>query len=202
MKKVTKFNFKKSTDKETGIVTERQAVELPIPYPSLEGVVNILEKVEDDPKGVELLMECVESVINSRVRDFLNDEEKGTTYDASNFPYEELSWSKIASLPKAARRGGGIAKETWDAFAADYMEVMPEVTGKTIEQIGNMAKILLNRLTMVKTNKPVLAMVVERLGLYAENSPNVEEFAECIEFLVNKADTFLNVSDEELLSNL
>jgi len=200
--KPIKFNFKKSTDKETGITTERKAVELPIPYPSVEGIVNILERAEEDPKSLELLMESMEGVVNSRVRDFLNDEEKGISYDASNFPYEELQWDKIASLPKAQRRGGGIPKETWEGFGKDYVQVMPEATDKTVDQVTNMAKILLNKLTQVKTNKPVLQLAVEQLALYVEASPNAEEFEDCVEFLLGKADTFLNVTDEQLLTNL
>ena len=80
--------------------------------------------------------------------------------------------------------------------------MLPALTGKTVEQVTNAAKILQNKLAQVKTNEPVLQLLVEQLAIYAENSPNIEEYQECVAFLLNKADTFLNLSPEELLSNL
>lgn len=190
------FRFKKTTDKETGIETVRHPVDLAIPVPSIEGIIEILEKGE---KGLELLMEAVEKVVTDRARDLLYDDHKLT---AATFPVDQLSWEAIAALPKSQRRGGGIPKETWEEFAKDYIAVMPGVTGKTVEQVTNAAKILQNKLQAVKTNEPVLNLLVEQLTIYAENSPNLEEYKECVEFLVNKADQFLNTSEEELLANL
>lgn len=192
------FNFKKSTDKETGIETIRKPVQLAIPYPSMEGIISILEK---GGKGLELLIEAIESVVNAEARNILYDDEK-YELNASNFPVDKISWEYIANLPKAQRRGGGIAKETWEGFAQDYVEVMPAATGKTVEQVANAAKILVSKLTQVRTNEPVLQLLVEQLAIYAEHSPNIEEYQECVAFLLNKADNFLNVSAEELLANL
>lgn len=192
------FNFKKTTDKETGIETVRKPVELALPFPSVQGIVNILER---GGKELELLQEAIESVITTAARDHLNDE-GGTELNAANFPVEKLSWSYLASLPKSQRRGGGIPKETWEAFAKDYVTIMPEATGKTVDQVTNAAKILLNKLNQVKTNEPVLQLMIEQLAIYAEASPNAQEYEECITFLVQKAEGYLNVSDEELLANL
>jgi len=194
--KPVNFNFKKSTDKVTGIETIRNSVQLAMPYPSIEGIVHILE---EGGKGLELLQEAVENVVNSAARELLYED---VTLNAATFPVEKLSWEFIANLPKAQRRGGGIPKETWEGFAQDYVEVMPELTGKTIEQVANAAKILASKLTQVRTNEPVLQLLVAQLALYAENSPNVEEYQECVAFLLQKADTFLNISEEELLANL
>lgn len=194
--KAVKFNFKKSVDKLTQIETVRNPVELAMPYPSVEGIVAILEK---GGKGLDLLLEAMENVVNSEARNLLFDD---TTLNAATFPVEKVSWEHIANIPKVQRRGGGIPKEVWEAFQADYVAVMPEVTGKTVEQVANAAKILAAKLTAVRTNEPVLQLLVGQLALYADNSENIEEFQECVEFLANKADTFLNVSEEELLANL
>ena len=194
--KPIKFNFKKSKDKESGIETIREAVTLAIAYPSIEGIVEILQT---GGKGLELLQDAVEGVINVVARDIISD---NSSINAATFPTDKITWEAIANMPKAQRRGGGIPKETWEEFAQDYCEVMPEATGKKLEQITNMSKILLNKLSNVKTNEAVLQLVIESLAIYADNSPNVEEYKECVEFLLNKADTFLNITDEELLSNL
>jgi len=194
--KSTNFKFKRSLDKATGIITERDSVQLAIPYPSVQGVIQILEKGE---KGLELLIESMETVVNSIARELLYED---TTLNAATFPVDKLAWEVIANMPKAQRRGGGIPKETWEGFAQNYCEVMPEVTGKSIEAIGNMARILQAKLSTVRTAEPVLQLVVEQLAIYISNSPQAEEFKECVEFLLNKAETYLNVSPEELLSAL
>lgn len=194
--KPVRFNFKTQKDKDTGIETKRESLELALPIPSVEGIVAILET---GGKQLELLMDAVEGVITSTARDIISDD---TAINASNFPVDKVSWEAIANMPKAQRRGGGIPKEVWEDFAKDYIAVMPEVTGKSIEQVTNAAKILQNKLNQVKTNQPVLELMLSQLAIYAENSQNAEEYAECVEFLVNKAENFLNTSPEELLANL
>lgn len=194
----TAFHFKKQTDKETGVESKRESLKLAIPYPSVDGVVKILEA---GGKQLELLMDAIQSVIVTQTRDLINEDSK-MELNATNFPVEKLSWKYISEIPKATRRGGGIPKEVWDAFAEDYIEVMPAATGKTLDQINNMVKILINKLSSVKTNEPVLNMVKEQLAVYANATANLEDYAECVEFLDNKADTFLNVSPEDLLAAL
>jgi hypothetical protein len=194
--KPVNFNFKKSTDKITNIETVRKPVQLAIPYPSMEGIIAILE---GGGKGLELLVEAIETVVNSASRDLLAED---ITLTAATFPVDKVSWEFIANLPKAQRKGGGIPKETWDGFAQDYVEVMPTITGKTVDQVANAAKILVAKLTQVRTNEPVLQLLTEQLAVYAEHSPNIEEYQDCVAFLLNKAETFLNVSEEELLANL
>ena len=52
------------------------------------------------------------------------------------------------------------------------------------------------------TAEPVLKLLISQLTVYMEASAAAEEYAECVEFLLNKAETYLNVKDEELLANL
>ena len=194
--KPTLFRFKKSKDKETGIVIEREAVELGLPYPSVKGIMTILET---GGKQLELLMEAVESVVNAQARELLYED---TKLNASNFPVEKLSWEYIASIPKAQRRGGGIPKETWEEFIADYIAVMPAATGKNVEQVTNAAKLLANKLNSCKTAEPVLQLLVQQLSIYMGASQNSSDYSECVEFLLDKADTFLNMTEEDLTANL
>lgn len=194
--KPVQFNFKKTKDKDTGIETIRQAVQLPIPYPSVEGIVGILE---EGGLQLELLFESIYKIVNDAAREELYDD---VTLNAATFPMERVTWDAISKQPKAQRRGGGIAKEIWEGFAEDYVSVMPAITGKTVEQIANAAKILLGKLAQVKTNEPVLKLLVGQLAIYADSSENIQEYMECVEFLLTKADTFLNITDEQLLANL
>jgi len=194
--KPIQFNFKKNTDKETGIETVRNSVQIPIPFPSVEGVVGILEA---GGLQMELLFEAIYKIVTDAAREYLYED---VTFTAATFPIDLVTWDAISKQPKAQRRGGGIAKEVWEGFAQDYVNVMPSVTGKTVEQIANAAKILLGKLAQVKTNEPVLNLLVGQLAIYADNSENIQEYQECVEFLLTKANTFLNVTDEQLLANL
>lgn len=189
--KETKFHFKKDD-----LGNKRETVELKLPTPSVEGLVKILET---GGKGLELLLSAAADIVAAQARSILNDNE---TMTASNFPMDQCSWEFIANMPEAEKRGRGIAKEVWEAFGKDYVAVMPAVTGKTAEQVGNAVKLFLNKFQAVKSNKPVIAKLKEQLAIYVSNSPNAEEYGDAVKFLSEKADTLLAADETALLANL
>ncbi len=188
------FRFK--TSKDGDVETKREPLELPIPYPSVQGLVAILE---GGGKGLELLMDAAESIVTQTARAMITED---VTLGATNFPVEKLSWEAIANMPKAERSGGGIAKEVWEDFAKDYIKVMMEVTGKDLETVTRAAKLLQGKFSACKTNIPVLKKLVEFITIYVDNSKRADEFISCVEFLVDKADKLINTTPEELLANL
>lgn len=192
--KEVKFSFRTVKDEATGLESKRPTIEQKIPVPSVEGIISILEA---GGKQLELLLDTVADVIYGRAREVLADDEKLT-----EVPLDQLTWEIIANLPKAERKGRGIPKDVWEDFSKDYIAVMPSVTGKTAEQVGNAAKILLNKFAQVKTNKPVINLLKGQLALYLNSSPNAESYSECVEFLVNKADTLLAADEAALLDAL
>ena len=190
--KNVKFHFKKDQ-----LGNKRDTVELDkLPVPSVEGIVEILQA---GGKQLELLLSAVAEVVIAQARSILNDNE---TMTAATFPLDQLSWEAIANMPEAEKRGRGIPKELWEQFANDYITVMPALTGKTAEQVGNAAKLFLNKFQAVKTNKQVLGYLQEQLAIYISNSSNAEEFADCVKFLNDKAETLLAADDSALLNNL
>lgn len=196
----TKFSFRKvvTKDEATGVETEnkRPTLEVTLELISAQGIVQALRT---GGKELDLVVEACRAIQLNRAREIINDDEKITS---DNFPLDQLQWSVIANLPQAERRGGGISKETWEDFAKDYITVMPSITGKTEEQIKNATKIYLNKFQQCKTVKPILKALKEQLGIYLNNSANAETYSECVEFLVNKADKYLNLDDADLLANL
>ncbi|PHQ81756.1 MAG: hypothetical protein COB66_01405 [Coxiella sp. (in: Bacteria)] len=197
------FNFKRTKDAESGIETIRESVQLAVPYVSVQGIVDILESVgveEGQPnKGLELLLEAMETITNTAARALLAEDAK---LNAATFPLEKITWQFIANQPKAQRRGGGIPKETWEGFAEDYVAVMVSHAGKTVDQATRAAKLLHGKLASCKTATPVLELLVDQLAIYAEKTEAAEEYQDCIDFLVTRADQYLNITDEELLSAL
>jgi hypothetical protein len=193
----TSFHFRKVKDPDTKIETKRATVTLPIPSLSLEGIVDILEN--GSPKAQELLLEACRAVILDAAREKINEDEN---ISAANFPYEILGWDFIANLPKAERRGGGIAKELWDDFAADYIAIMPGITGKTKESVELAAKVFTTKFANAKTNKPVLKLLEQQLGIYINNTTQGEQFAPVVEWLSNKLETLQSTDETSLLLNL
>lgn len=201
--KETNFHFRKVQneikDPETGKVTgtfetKRPTVVLPVPVPSLEGIIEILGAGEG--KGVDLLLEAVASVILEQAREYINENEG---VNEANFPYERLAWDFIANLPKAERRGGGISKEVWEDFAKDYVAIMPAVTGKSKESVELAAKVFVTKFAGQTTNKPVLKLLQGYLTQYASATTQGEQFVPCIEFLSNKLDKLINTDETNLL---
>jgi hypothetical protein len=193
MEKEVKFNFREN--KELG--TKRPSVTLPVKVLTLQGLVAILES--GDEKQISLVLETLQTPIMEQLRAQVDANE---TISTESVDYDKLTWDAISKLEPAARRGGGIAKETWEAFVVDYIEVMPGVSGKTVEQVTRAATIFANKLASVKGNKPVLKALRGFLDMYLTSTPKAEEFMECYEFLINKADALLAADDAELLKNL
>src|SRR5947209_10796940 len=198
-KRKFRYNFKteyaqdesEKNIKESAI--KRDGIDLELPVPSVQ---TLIEKLTLRDKEAELIVEGIHQVIFNQGRILINkilEEDKveynpeapegvkKATYSINLTPemidLNKLSLSYIANLPPAERRGGGIAKETWDGFVGDYKDVMasyhkqrheesvanhahnPEVRiieMKTPEQINNAAQQFFYKFNKCKTNKTVL----------------------------------------------
>lgn len=176
---------------------QRQAVKLLVGVPSVEGIVQILE---NGGKGLELLQDALYDTIQASLRTFVADNETASqeTIDLSKF-----TWDAIANQPREDRRSATISEESWKGFAADYIAIMPSVSGKTATQVGNAVEVFLKKLVQVKTNKPVLNALQVQLGLYVEHSPNASEYEDVLEFLLRRIENYLKADDvEALIANL
>lgn len=207
-----KFHFKKN---ELG--EKRPTVELYAPMPTWEGLNAALSDttLPKDREGKEipgktngekvrdLVLELLGGAVVAQVRDQVSDE-KNPINKQEELDTSKLSLQYIASIPPSERRGGGISKETWADFFKDYMDVMPEKTGKKKEQVENAAKLFVARLQPVKTQKKILAFLRDQLNLWftSTTQDSQEEFAEVKEFLDGKIEEFLKRDEAELLANL
>lgn len=190
------FSFRKTKDQATGIETKRPSVELKVPYPSIEGIAEIYNAGD---KQLALLRECVNDVINSRIRYLLSEDEN---LSQENFPFDKVTWEAIANLPKSERKGAAIAKELWEEFSKDYISVMPSLNGKSVEQCTNHTIIYMKKFAQCKTDKKILNVLSTQLDLYTASAPNAESFGELLMFLKDKIKTYMAAETEALLSNL
>lgn len=187
------FFFKKD---ELG--NKRPTINLALPYLTMEGLITAL----GDEKQAKLILDMVnDEIIYGAARQQVNDEQSPVN-EQSQLDLTKLTLEFIANLPPAERRGGGIPKEVWEAFSKDYLAIMPAVTGKTADQVGNAVKLHVAKYQPCKTNKKVLKVLQDQLAVYTANTQNLEEFGGAVEFLNKKLETLLQADEAALLANL
>lgn len=175
---------------------KRDSINLLIPFPTIHGIADIFNA---GGKGLDKLVDLVGSAIQDHVRNVLTD---NPTYTAANFPMDQATWEAFVAVPDAERKLRGIAKEVWAEFRKDYIAAVSKAAGKSVEVIEKGAKLMIDqRFSDVKTNKGVVAKLAEYLAIYSQ-TPNAENFSECVTFLYEKADTLLKADDSALLENL
>lgn len=195
----TRFFFKSRKEKDAEgkevVVPAPKAVELVIPFLTLDSVVDIINS--NDEKQQSLLLEAVNSVILGQARSLVDeDPEKART---EGIDLTQLTWDFISKIPPATRRGGGIADEVWEAFTADYVAVMQH-HGKTKEKAETGAKLLAKRFAPVKDNKKVIKVLTENLLLWYTNTDKAEDFQQVYEALISKSGTLLEKDEEAIIA--
>lgn len=208
----TKFNFKsrKITDtegKEIGKTKKQPSLTVGLPQPTAEELIGYLslqdttndkgEVLVDKKKA--LVLEAIQDMVRAQAKNQLDEliDSFGTdetmTVSAENIDYDKLSLEYIANLPPAQRGARAIPDEDWEAFYADYLQVMVAATGKPEAKIKNHLD-LFKKPTRVKNNKDALAVLVEQVDVYLTASPNVDDTAECAGRLRSK---FAKWADED-----
>lgn len=191
------FGFRKSKNEDTGVETKRPNVEVKLGIPSIEGIVKILE---GGGKELELLQSAVRSTFEDYIKSLLSDDDSITS---ENFPVDAITWSAIANQPESERKGRGIAKEVWEDWIKSYLDIMPSLTGRTLEQVKRQAAILAQKLNPLKNHEKkeeLLPKFKEQLTIYVNNAPDAEQYQGCVEFLLKKADALLNAEKESNLA--
>lgn len=178
------FRFKK--DK---LGNKRPDVKLEVAVPSVEGVVDILTR--GDVKEVELLLDSLYATIRSAAASIVSDDENVTP---DNFPYDKVTWTAVANQPKEDRRSNTISDEAWESFCKDYIEVMPGITGKSVDFVTNATVVYRKKFAPWKTDKRTITKLKEQLGLFMETK-QAEDHAEILELLIRRADAYLAADD-------
>lgn len=178
------FNFKK--DK---LGNKRPQVKGTIPVPSVEGVMAILEA---GGKQWTLLQEAMFDVVRGTLADEVSTNENLKSLDEVDM--SKYSWKAISEMDKTDRRSSQIPEETWKAFTEDYIKVMPAITGKSVEAVTNATLVYVKKFAPWKSDKKTIGILKNQLAIYMEQ-PTAEDFAEVLELLVRRADTYLAAND-------
>lgn len=191
------FGFRKQTDPDTKVETKRESIVTKLSYPSIEGIIDIIQK---GGKGLDALHQAVIDSLDNYARSIIADD---TTLTSATFDPSVINWEAYANQPESERRGRGIAKEQWEAFIASYTEQMPAILGKPLENIKKQASILAQKFQPLRAHEKkndILPQFKNALALYVNNVPEAEQFQDVVEFLIKKADQFMeqdNAADLE-----
>ncbi len=144
---------------------KRPTVSLQIQVPDLEGVAILLSS--EDSKVQELVVGLVQDTLTGYVRKFVEDD---ADFDQAKFDAlvaeGKISIEAIANLPRSERNT--IGKEDLEAFAKDYIQYMPAITGKDVKKVQMAAGLFIERFKRVAGDNQILAVLQEQLGQFAE----------------------------------
>lgn len=191
-----KFRFKK--DK---MGNQRAGFEVQLPVPTVSGIANILVKRSEEPQGkkaFELLMDAVKDTIRSVAGSLIGADAGIDGSNAAAKLQSLLDWFAIANMPKADRRAA-IDEEVWNTFVTDYIEIMPALSNKSVDQVTSATQVYVKKFSMFKTDKTTLRNLQNQLALYISNTKKGEEVQEVLELLSDKLTAYLAADDVEQL---
>lgn len=143
--------------------------------------------LEDACPEQEMLLDIVEDFVFSAAQKIVSD---SATMETMDFPLDKISFALLARLPKEVKTRG-LDKEELAAFCKDYIEVMPEITGRTVEQCTYAASAIEKRFANIKTDRLAQTKLRAYLDQYITNAPRAESFATVLDVLVRKLDELL-----------
>lgn len=189
-----KFNFKTRTIRDEngnaiGKSKKQPSVECEVPALSVDEIIAYLQ--QGDTKEAALITDAVARIIIDAARDqfdeviesFGDDESKEVS--ASMLDYEKLTLEYVASIPPTQRASSAISDEDWEAFFTDYLAVMVAATGKTEDRIKNHIN-LFKKPAKAKSNREVLAVLVDQLNIYLASSANLDDTGNCAARILDK----------------
>lgn len=191
--------------------TKRTTFKKKIPLLTISGLIAALQTGD---KSAELALEKANEAIIDRARGLINDKVENDTFNVESGKWnialsedmlsdEDLSFLKIAMLPKS-ERGSGISKEAWAAFVVDYVdtmktkeaiELMPDKKARPDEILAKHGVILQGKFNQVRSRKDVIEQMLGFLDIWAQVSPNLDEHQACYDHLRAKGDALMQAEN-------
>jgi len=197
-----KFSFRTTkikNEKGEEVDWKRPTLEKELPLLTKSG---LMAAMAADDKTTELILDSVNQVIVDRYRGIINeqvDNDPSVDLATAEIDLNGLTLVAIANLPKG-ERGAGIPKEVWANFVKDYKEQMQRSEAVALfadkkprapEVLDKHGILLAGKFNQIRTRKDIAQQMLGFLDIWAQVSPNVEEFMSAYELLRNKGSTIL-----------
>jgi len=202
------FHFKKEkirnqANEVIGEGKKLPSIKVAVERPSAEGV---LEIVKAGGKELDLLLDAAADIVIDRVRALINEVRAklpdGQEIKPEMIDLSQASWSIIANIPKAVRKGLGISDEDWEDFAADYRAIMPGVTQKDADRIEKHIKLFKSKYAQCRNDKKALAVLAEMLDVWAANTGSMDDNQTVYEYLKGRAASLMQEEEKVLAEAL
>lgn len=198
------FRFRKVAAKDGKPAVEpRPAFKMTLPMPTMEAVLTELTHPDEarKVKAQNYLLDLISEQVINAAKEQVNDETNPVN-SQDDLDLSLLSLTAIINQPPSARKGAAIAKEVWEQFEADYKLIMPGVLGKSEKTISNQLKYIMGKFNGCRTQKQIIALLAGYLGQYAEATKIKDDVREVLEYLLGRAKTLLEVTEEKLIEAL
>lgn len=197
------FNFKESTDKETGKkIPKPDPVIIDFKPTTLEDVSILLAGDPETPaettaKVRELILTSLNDVKRTHIKKVLFDDmdldELRTSHAIDPSLYDLVT---IALMPPARRGAVGIEEEVWDSFEIDYQEVM-QANGVDEKRAKVGANIIRNRFNKVNRNLDALKQFELRITTWYTNTKNGEVMEPVYKYLSDRVQKLIVANQPE-----
>lgn len=188
-----KFNFKSRIIKdengtELGKAKKQDSVVAQLAVPDAGEVVDL---IVSGGAVATLIMAAVKDVIVAAARDQFDEIIESFGLDdtkqvaADMLDHSKLTLEYVASIPPSSRGSSALTEEDWTSFFADYKSVMLAATGKEEKKIDAHINYF-KKPQLIKTNKPVLGLLIDQLDLYAASTANLDDNAAAYERVKGK----------------
>lgn len=200
------FKIEKIRNSKNEVIGEGKklpSVKISVARPTAEGILAI---VTAGGKELELLLDAATDVVVDRVRSLIN-EVRAKLPDGQEIKPDMISmadahWSIIANIPKAVRKGLGIADEDWEDFAVDYRAIMPTATNKDIDRIEKHVKLFKSKFAQCRNDKKALGVLDSMLDVWAANTGSMEDNQTVYEYLKGRVTSLLQEEEKVLAEAL
>lgn len=171
---------------------KRPTVSVEYPAPDADGIKALLDS--DDPKVVNLVTETVQDLLKNHIRSYVDNDLDFDQEKLDKLIEEgKISIPHIAHIPKADRNV--LSKDDLEQFAQDYIEIMPELTGKDEARVKAAATLFVERFKRAAGDNDVLKVLQDQLSTFVEGAPEdvVERNERVITWASNKLDELLSI---------
>lgn len=188
------MSFRVKKDESTGSETKRPSITLKYPVPTVAGIIDVLSG-DPESKVVSMLKETVDGIIYTYLRTNYVDSDLEFSQEKLDALIAEgkVSLDYIANLPRADR--SVVSKEDLEAFAKDYVSIMPEITNKPLAKVQAAAVLFVERLKRVAGDNDILRILLQQLQVFVEKAPEAmqKKHEDTLTYLVKKLQELLSV---------
>jgi hypothetical protein len=183
-------------------MTKRNPLKLRLPYVNTNSLIELLQNEETSSQMLSFFVDLANDVIYSAAQDQVNsiiEAKKTPTQDTINLKTLDLFY--LATQPKAVA-GRGIPKELWAEFKTDFIAVITEQFGVSIDGATKASKLIADdKFQSVKTAVKILETLKTYLANWFDKTSeeSKEKYAVIFEQSMERIDAYTSSGEQSLL---